>query len=40
MDWRGSVDELLDGLEVIRAKDLDVLKVGDKESVGWWSWLC
>lgn len=31
----GGVDELFDGLEVICAEDLGILKIGDQESICW-----
>lgn len=39
VDGGGLADQLLDGLQVVRAKDGEVVEVGDKESVGGWGWL-
>lgn len=38
VDWRRSVDEVFDGLEVVGAEDLRVLEVRDEESIGGWCW--
>lgn len=39
VDGGGLADELPDGLQVVRAKDGEVVEVGDQEGVGWWGWL-
>jgi len=33
MDGRRGVDEVFDGLEVVRAEDLGILEIGDKEGI-------
>jgi len=33
VDWRGGVDQVFDGLEVVGAEDLGILEVGYEESV-------
>lgn len=39
VDGSGLADQLLDSLQVVRAKDGEVVEVGDQEGVGGWSWL-
>lgn len=39
VDGSGLADQLLDGLQVVGAKDGEVVEVGDQEGVGGWGWL-